>query len=169
MKKLYFALAFLGITLFTSESLQAQYYSTAVGLRLGYPVSASVKHFLGNSGNALEGYVGFRGLGFNSGFGVSAHGAYLIHKDIDEVDGLQWYYGGGAGVYFWNYRGITFGDGASSMSIALQGYGGLEYTFDGAPIAITLDWVPSFFFLNGFTTGFGVGYGGLGVRYTLGY
>ena len=166
MKKSIFILTLLCGLILITNSVQAQDYNTAIGLRLGYPFSASIKHFIGGKNHALEGYVGYRGWGF--GNGISVNGAYQIHNEIADVSGLQWYYGGGAGVYFWSYDdGFFGGETYSSTSVALQGYLGLEYTIGSAPVAISLDWIPSIFFLNGYTSGFGAGYGGLAVRYTL--
>jgi hypothetical protein len=77
----------------------AQDYKSAVGLRLGSPLAVSYKTFISES-SAIEGYVGYRGF---SGFSwITINGAYQIHNDISSVDGLQWYYGGGAGVQLWN-------------------------------------------------------------------
>ena len=142
----------------------AQDYSSAVGLRFGYPLSVSYKTFL-NETNAVEAYVGFRGYGSFSWFSIN--GAYQIHNDIESVDGLQWYYGGGAGVQFWSYDFLA----ESSTTFSLAGYLGLQYTFVDAPVSLTLDWVPTVFLGDNFGVGFntfGAGYGALGARYTLG-
>ncbi len=151
--------------LFSTSGNTQEFYNSAVGLRLGYPASVTYKTFL-NDESALEAYAGLRSWSFGSFFNIS--GAYQVHKPIDEVDGLQWYYGGGASVYFWTYDDIFLDRNYSSTSFGVQGYLGLDYTFEDAPINLTLDWVPSFFFggsLNIDT--FGVGYGSLAVRYVL--
>jgi outer membrane protein W len=80
------------------------------------------------------------------------------------LDGLNWYYGAGLSVYFWRFEDIT--NLSSSSSLGLQGYVGLDYTFKKSPINVTLDWTPTFF-INGFTSGLGTRFGGLGIRYTL--
>ncbi|MFK8162745.1 MAG: hypothetical protein AB8H12_09815 [Lewinella sp.] len=143
----------------------AQDYKSAVGLRLGYPLAVSYKTFISES-SAIEAYVGYRGFSFYNY--ISINGAYQIHKDISSVDGLQWYFGGGAGVQLYSYDG--FDDG--STFITVSGYLGLQYTFPDTPISVTADWVPGFAFgegLGGFGVGgFGGGRGGLGVRYVLG-
>lgn len=165
MKNLKFVFPiFLGLLfLLNTNSLQAQNYDSAIGLRLGFPLSASYKKFLTES-NAVEIYAGVRGYSTYNWVNISA--AYQIHKPINGVDGLQWYFGGGASVFFWNFQD-TFGpNNFSTTTFGLQGYLGLDYTFANAPISITADWVPTYFF-NGFGSGFGGGYGSLGVRYTL--
>ncbi|HKK76120.1 MAG TPA: hypothetical protein VJ953_13660 [Saprospiraceae bacterium] len=147
----------------STEGLHAQgaTYNTAVGLRLGYPLSASLKKFVGED-LAAEAYVGFRGFSGYSWVNIAA--ALQKHAPIEDIDGLQWYYGGGATVLFYSY---DFGfDGGSNTGIGLQGYLGLDYKFDDVPLSVTLDWIPTLF-ISGFTNGFGAGYGSLGVRYTL--
>lgn len=158
MKKL-ITILFFAATFFNTN-LSAQTYNTAVGLRLGSPSSASIKHFI-NENSALEGYVGFRG--FSNYFWTTVSSAYLYHQPIGGVDGLQWYAGGGASVYFWSF---DFNTTANSTTFGVQGYLGLDYKFENAPINLTIDWIPSLFF-NGFVSGFGGGYGSLGARYVL--
>lgn len=154
----------LSFLICTSSTAQ-DYYKSAVGLRLGYPVSASFKTFI-NESAAIEAYAGLRSYGFGSFINIS--GAYQIHKPLDSVDGLQWYFGGGASVFFWTYDQIFFDRNYSSTSFGLQGYVGLDYTFENAPISLTLDWVPTFFLGGSLNIGsFGAGYGSLGVRYVL--
>ncbi|MBK7872233.1 MAG: hypothetical protein IPJ74_16940 [Saprospiraceae bacterium] len=90
-----------------SFGAQAQNYENAIGARLGYPFSASFKHFFNENG-AGEVFAGFRGW---SGFSSTNIGAlYEYHKPIEGVDGLQWYFGGGASVFFWNYKYDIYDD-----------------------------------------------------------
>jgi hypothetical protein len=168
MKKQQFLLTGLLLLAFTfmgADHLQAQgrEYGTAVGLRLGYPLSFTAKKFL-NEDAAVEGYIGFRGFGTYSWVNIS--GAYQIHNPIDAVEGLQWYYGGGASVFFFNFDNNFIGDNSTNTSFGIQGYLGLDYTFADVPISVTADWIPTFF-INGFGNGFSGGYGTLGVRYIL--
>ncbi|MEM9919596.1 MAG: hypothetical protein AAF990_15970 [Bacteroidota bacterium] len=162
MKRLILALP-ITLLLLVATSAEAQIYTTAVGARLGYPLSASIKHFV-NESVALEGYVGLRNWRTYRWANIS--GAYLVHKPFPDVDNLQYYFGGGGSIYFWNYKEDFIGDNDASISFGLQAYLGLDYTFDDVPISITLDWIPTLF-LNGFGSGFGGRYGSLGVRYIL--
>ena len=162
MKKLLLLVSifFLSITI-----SQAQEYDAAIGARLGLPLSASYKHFL-NDSHALEAFVGFRGFSNYSWFSIN--GAYLVHNPISDVPGLQWYFGGGANLFFWTYdTGFITGENSSNISVGVSGYLGLDYRFAEIPLNLSLDWAP-IFFLNGFGSGFGAGYGSLGVRYILG-
>ena len=145
-----------------SCGVSAQSYTSAVGLRFGYPLSLSYKTFV-NDRAAVEGYIGLRG--YSRYRAVSLNAAYLIHTDFPDAKGLQWYYGGGAGVQFWSYD-----DFGGSTTLGLSGYLGLEYVFPTTPVSISLDWRPTLYLgrnrISSFNN-FGVAYGGLGVRYIL--
>lgn len=160
--------ATLIVALLFTTNTNAQSYKSAVGARLGYPLSASFKTFLSETG-AAEVYVGTRGYG--SGFGSyrwwTISGAYQIHNpvEIGDLEGLEYYYGVGASVYFWNFDD-SFLNEYSTTTFGIQGYAGLSYSFENVPINLTVDWVPTYFF-NGFGSGFGAGYGTLGIRYIL--
>jgi hypothetical protein len=159
IKKIVLIIAlFLGIGAFA----QAQDYTSAIGLRLGYPTSVSYKHFI-STNNALEGFAGFRTFSNYNWFNIG--GLYQVHNEIPDVDGLLWYFGGGASVFFWSYDD-DFIDPEGSTSIGVLGNLGLDYKFADAPINVSLDWAPVFF-VNGFGSGFSGGYGALSVRYVL--
>ena len=148
-------------------SMQAQRaYDSAVGARLGYPISLSYKKYISEA-NALEANLSFSNN--RNGYGwIGISGAYLHHKelDIEGIDNLNWYFGGGGSVLFWNYvsRSSRFRNANTAFSI--DGYIGIEYTFEDLPLNITVDWTPSIF-INGFIGGFGAGYGAIAVRYVL--
>ena len=165
MKNFICAIALAGLMMCTHVEVQAQTYETAIGLRLGLPTSLTVKHFITDS-HALEGYVGFRGRNGYNWFHIS--GAYLIHNPIEDVDNLLWYFGGGATIFFWNFDdGFLNAGNFSSTSIGVQGYIGLDYSFDDVPINLSVDWVPTIYLGDSFSTGFSGGFGALAVRYTL--
>lgn len=158
MKKL---ILMLVIVLGCSLQAKSQNYDNAIGLRLGYPLSVSYKQYISES-NAFEIYGGFRSFAGYTQMNASA--AYLIHNDIDSVDGLNWYYGFGAGAYFYSYDSSV--TSSSSIALAASGYIGLEYTFADIPLSLTLDWVPTFV-IGGNYAGFSPQTGSLGVRYVL--
>ena len=64
------------------------------------------------------------------------------------------------------YDDSGFFEPGSSTSFGIQGYLGLDYTFEDLPLNLTVDWIPTIF-LNGFNNGFGGSYGSLGIRYVL--
>lgn len=169
MRKFIFAFALL--MLCAMADLRAQEYQSAIGARLGYPLSLSYKTFVGGSSNAVEVFANYRSARnvFGSSgwtrFGVG--GAYQVHNNLENVtDNLFWYYGGGATVYFWSYGDAAgFADEATT-SFGIQGYLGLDYKFENSPVNVSLDWVPTFF-INGYVNGFGYSSGALAIRYTL--
>lgn len=161
MKKLIFTL-FIALSCAFVAQAQSN-YTSAIGLRLGYPLSASYKHFISDPG-AIEVFAGFRGYSGYSWFNVGA--LYEHHKPIESVEGLQWYFGGGASAYFWSFNNGFLNDGASNTSFAILGALGLDYKFANAPFNLSVDWVPTFF-VNGYGNGFGGGYGALSARYVL--
>ncbi len=163
MKAITISGIFTVILFLFSQNTEAQVYNSAIGARLGYPLSLSYKTFISNE-SALEGYVGFRN--WPNYRWVSVNGAYLLHFPIEEVPNLQWYVGGGGGLYFWNYK--VFGsERDSQVGLGVQAYLGIDYTFEEVPLNLTIDWIPTVF-LSGYRTGFGATYGNVGVRYVMG-
>ncbi len=158
MKKLFFTLV-LVLAFFAAQS---QEYKSAIGLRLGYPTSISYKQFISDPG-AIEVFAGFRSYTFYRWVNIGA--AYEHHKPITGVEGLKWYFGGGASVFLWTYDD-GFLDDDGSTSFGLLGVLGLDYKFANAPVNLSADWMPVFF-LNGYGNGFGGGFGALSARYTF--
>jgi len=162
--------AVLAMFIITPQALKAQDFSTSVGARLGSPLSASIKHFISDV-DAIEAFVGYRG---NRRYNwISINGAYQRHRSFglsDEFAPLNWYYGAGAGVYFYSYDfgPLFMDDDYATAAIGLSGYLGLQYPFQSIPLEVTVDWVPTLFLGSGFNRGFGGGYGALAVRYILG-
>ncbi len=159
MRKVIFTMVLaLGFTF----AAYSQNYNSAIGLRLGYPVSVSYKQFISEPG-AIEVFAGFRSYAFYGWFNIGA--TYQHHSPITSVDGLSWFAGGGLSAFFWNYDDGFIG-ADSNTSIGVLGALGLDYKFETAPVNVSLDWLP-IFFVNGYGSGFGGGYGALSVRYVL--
>ncbi len=133
-------------------SAQSQNYDKAIGVRLGYGIGVSGKMFISES-SAIE--VGARFFTDYTGI----FGLYQIHNDIDAVEGLQYYYGGGVNVGIYG-----LGYGGSNTAFGIMGALGLDYKFDDLPINVSVDWLPTFA-LSGY--GFGAYNGGIAVRYVL--
>ena len=79
------------------------------------------------------------------------------------VDHLNWYYGGGAHIGFWNGNSSWGERDRAYTIIGIDGIIGIEYNFTEAPINIGLDWKPAIN-LTGYTGFWGDG-GALSVRY----
>jgi len=156
----------LGLFLFICASnIKAQDYKSAIGLRLGYPLSLSYKTFISEKG-AIEGVLGFRGYTYYSWLNLSAF--YQHHMAIPSVERLKWYVGGGASVYYWNYDNDFYpNNDYASLSFGLHGIIGLDYSFDNIPLNLSVDWIPTVVIGGEFLTGFGGSYGALSVRYIL--
>ena len=161
MKKLALLFSLLFV-LAISGSLKAQDYKSAIGLRLGYPISASYKFFISEPA-AIELYAGFRGYTFYNYINLGA--MYQYHFPIESVEGLHWYVGGGASAIIYNYDSGFTNEG--SFGIGINGALGLDYKFANAPINLSVDWLPTIYVGSGYLTGFGGGLGALSVRYTL--
>jgi hypothetical protein len=147
MLKLGFAVAFLLLSFGISN---AQYspvfrtpYKTALGIRLGGTSGVDVKHFF-RPATAFEGIVGT----FGNGFSLTG----MIEKNAQafDVEGLNWYYGGGAHVAFYNGnrnygfagRDIHYRD-SHDVGFGVDGIIGLEYYLpDDIPVAFSLDLKP---------------------------
>lgn len=116
------------ILLLLAQKSSAQDYRFALGIRLSNSTptlnnSISGKYFVTDK-NAVEGLISF-----GSKFGI---GALLeLHRKFD-VEGLSWFYGGGAYVGFLD----------KSAFVGPTGIVGLDYKFNAVPINLSLDWKP---------------------------
>lgn len=114
-------------------ALQAQDYKVAMGIRLSNATptlsnAITVKYNMTEQ-HALEGIISF-----GTRFGIG--GLYEIHKPTT-VQGLNWFYGGGAYVGFQN--GDTY--------LGPTGIIGLDYKFPSIPLNLSLDWKPELDFI----------------------
>ncbi len=145
--------ATLGVT------TNAQDYKTSLGLRAGLPYGLTLKHFL-NGTNALEGILASRW----SGFVIT--GLYENEHWTGEYPGLNWFWGFGAHIGFWDEGyNPNIDDTYTGSVIGADAILGLEYTFDEIPLNLSLDLLPS---VNLFgSTGWGGINGALSVRYVF--
>ncbi|WEK34758.1 MAG: hypothetical protein P0Y53_19910 [Candidatus Pseudobacter hemicellulosilyticus] len=128
MRQLTITLFTLVITSLFSIRATAQDYRFALGLRLSNSTptlnsSVSGRYFI-TERSAVEGLVSF-----GSRFGA---GALLELYNDFSTPGLRWFYGGG--IY------VGFQDKVSY--VGPTGIIGLDYTFQEAPINISVDWKP---------------------------
>ncbi len=120
-------LAFLGTT-----TINAQGYSTAIGIKGGFPGygGLNLKHDFGGIFGDFT--VGASHYSYN----VTA----LLEKQAALKDGFDWYIG--AGLYFSNWGKSYYYDGlyyASGNTYGIVGALGLEYTFEALPLNIGAD------------------------------
>lgn len=153
----------IALTIFLSAFLlsfsHAQDYNTGIGVRGGYANGLTIKHFI-SSNTALEGILASRWKGFQ------LTGLYEIHNRAFNTERLNWYYGFGAHVGFWDGDDTNdyWGDpGKSYTVIGIDGIIGLEYNFSEIPFNLSVDWKPAFN-LSGHSGFWGDG-GALSFRY----
>ena len=135
----------------------AQDYTTGIGLRGGWGTGLTVKHFISND-KAVEGILDSRW------HGLSVTGLYEIHNQAFDTDRLNWYYGFGGHLGFWDgkyYR--NYDDGTNYTVIGIDGIIGLEYNFKEIPFNIGIDWKPVLN-LTGSSGFYGDG-GAISIRY----
>lgn len=137
----------------------SQDYETGAGLRLGFYNGLTIKHFISQR-SALEGLLSTRWRGFE------VTGLFEIHNQAFDIERLNWYYGFGGHIGFWNGDNTHWGEpGTNYILIGLDGIIGIEYNFREVPINIGLDWKPVFN-LTGYSGFWGDG-GALSIRYTF--
>ncbi len=148
----------LAVLLFFGNGISTygQLYKTGIGARLGFFSGLTVKHFL-EEDRAVEGILATRWKGF------IITGLYKFQNDFPDVNNLEWYYGGGAHVGFWQSGNYYKSNGHSVFGFDL--ILGVEYTIDEIPFSASLDWKPAFNIL-GDSRWWGDGIA-LSIRYTF--
>ncbi|WP_215225274.1 hypothetical protein [Echinicola shivajiensis] len=129
-----------------SQEAEAQTYSTGVGLRAGVTNGLTVKQFLTYDA-AVEGIIHTRWKG------LLVTGLYEVHKDIREIQGLKWFYGGGAHLGTWGKKtNPPFDSDETEYTVfGIDGIIGLDYKFVDAPVNLSLDYKPAYNFTDGVT------------------
>ncbi len=156
MKRIFIVIAILTTLTLTSSG---QDYRTSLGLRAGLPYGLTVKHFLGKY-NALEGILASKWGGF------VITGLYENEHWTGEYPGLNWFWGFGAHVGFWDAgRNPNIDATYVGSVIGADAILGLEYTFDEIPLNLSLDLLPSVNLIG--STGWGGINGGLSIRYVF--
>ena len=129
----------MALSLSVIMKLNAQDYNTGIGIRGGLFNGLTAKHFIANN-TALEGILWVRWGGFN------ITGLYEIHDQAFNTPRLNWYYGFGGHIGFWegNKNHPWFDDDESYTLIGIDGIIGIEYNIEPIPFNISLDWKPGF-------------------------
>ena len=139
----------------------AQDYNMSAGIRAGGGVGFTGK-FIGSENKGIEGLINF----IHGGVNVTA--LYEIHTQAFEVEGLQWYYGFGAHIGFWDdpsetpWSGDTSNDG---LAIGVDGIFGIEYQIQDVPFTVSLDYKPALNIIS--SINFWGSDFGLSVRYVI--
>lgn len=154
MKKLLFIFI---LTLGMAVAASAQDYRTSLGLRAGLPYGLTVKHFVSKT-NAFEGIVA------SSYGGLVVTGLYENVHWTGKYPGLNWFFGFGAHVGFWD-RSPYYDSVDATGVLGVDFIVGLEYTFDEIPLNLSLDLLPSYNLIG--HTGWNGINGGLSIRYVF--
>lgn len=164
MKKLF---TFLSVTalLFTLSiaDVKAQNYKTGLGLGIDFgdgatAVGPSVRHHFSRN-SALQGEVLFGG-------NTTIIQAFLQYNaPIKGAKGLDWYVGGGPKIQIYDRNRYFFNDNYTAFYLVPMV--GLDYKFDGAPLALAFDWRPSIYVGDNPFLGTEAGRFGLAFRYTF--
>lgn len=144
----------LGISIAALAS--AQDYKTGIGFRAGLSQGLTVKHFVSRK-------AAFEGLFSTRWRGLEITGLYEIHNQAFDVTSLNWYYGFGAHIGFWDGNRDWGVINRSYTVVGIDGILGIEYNFHEVPFNIGLDWKPSVN-LSGYY-GFRPDGGALSIRY----
>jgi len=131
--------------LFFAHAGTAQDYQTGIGIRGGVFSGITFKQFISS-------YDAFEIVGAFYKDGLFLAGQYQRHARAFDVPGLNWYYGGGGHIGFYDSR------------IGVNGVVGIEYKIDEIPISIGLDLIPTLDIIQ--VTHFWMG-GGVTVRYVF--
>jgi len=149
---LFIALLLLAATPRLGAQSTSGTYQTAIGLRVGETSGLTLKHFM-SSRNAIEGLIG----GYSHT--LSATILYERYAQAFDVEGLNWYYGGGGHMAFrhvhWrnhphhnhDHEYCTFwrcydAHDDPEFGLGIDGIFGMEYKIPPIPIAISLELKP---------------------------
>ena len=126
------------IVAFSTHRAQAQYYDNAFGIRVGVASGFSFKHFVSNF-DAVEAF----GVMHLQAFQLGA--MYQRHASAFDIRGMNWYYGGGGFVGFYDGRYHPSWNAPGRHTVlGVKGVLGLEYKIEEIPINVGLDFTPAF-------------------------
>ncbi len=151
----------LGVILTSfSVAASAQDYQTSLGLRGGFAQGITFKHFISED-------VAIEALAETRWRGLLLTGLIQRHRPALDVQGLNWYYGGGAHIGFWAYHRNnpwwTRHEDESYLVLGLDVILGLEYKLPDLPLVVAADWKPAFNFVG--VEGFWGDFGAVSLRY----
>lgn len=126
-------------SLLLSFSYFAQNYSTAIGIKSGYPGhgSLNLKKFMSES-MAVDVLVGSSLGSSYKYFWVEC--LFEKNKNIVNTSGFNWYYGAGpAAGYYVNGGQVFKGNYYDGLWLSIDGAVGIEYTASSIPLNIGLE------------------------------
>ncbi len=130
-------------------------YKSGIGVRGGFSSGITFKHFLTNE-NAFE------IIGSTHRRGILLTGLYQWYAPAFDVKGLNWYYGFGAHVGFYDEHKKHWV--YNYMIVGANGVFGIDYKIENIPINVSVDILPRIDLLGNFGLRMGAG---LSVRYVL--
>jgi hypothetical protein len=137
MKKVFTILCLIFIaTLAITSSSKAQGYDNASGGRFGAANGITFKTTLGEN-KMIDLIANFRSNNNYNYFRIT--GLYEVYNKINDVQGLNWYYGIGGSIGSVKYKPYN----SSDLYLSVDGVLGLDYKFVDAPINLSLDWKPA--------------------------
>lgn len=112
-------------------TMQAQDYSSAIGVRINNGMSGvSFKHKM-NPTDAIEAVLS---IPYDGGIGIL--GLYERHLPVID-EGFNFYYGAGANIGSYDF------DNKTRFAMGIDGVVGLEYKINAVPLAFSLDYAPN--------------------------
>lgn len=145
-----------------STSAGSGSYKLGAGVRLAPDIGLSIKYFM-DKNHAVEGL--FEGTAKYHGYGLI--GLYEIHAEAFHKSGLNWFYGGGAHLNYYEKRNFLTKDNKrlnKTLAVGVDGILGLEYYIQEIPFTIGIDVKPSLDFTPGIDFYPG---GGFTIRYVI--
>jgi hypothetical protein len=147
MKKLLVVMMILAMVVsaaFAQEDMKDKKFD--LGLRGGVSNGVTGRLWMSES-SSIEAIIGWRNLG------LVVSGLYEFHKPlaIGNVEGLSWYFGGGAHI------GIS-GWWTAALTLGIDAIVGVGYDLEpliNFPISVTLDYKPALSFLGSWGTSWG--------------
>jgi len=137
MKKILVLFVFCSIGMIT----KAQDYRNAIGIRGGFSSGITFKHLKSNN-RGFEGILSWHPSGF------TITGLYEVHKAAAfGTPRLNWYYGGGAHIGFYNdrpryYRYYPDYPNRTFVAMGADGIIGIEYNIREIPLNFSFDLIP---------------------------
>jgi len=139
------------VVLATSFAIAEDDNNMDAGLRGGLRSGLTGRFWMED--NPIEALVTFRGSG------LILTGLYEWHKplEIGELEGLSWYFGGGAHVGYYSLGDWVIG-GNNDFALGIDGVVGIEYELEqhiNFPLSVSLDYKPGFDIIGGWAGNFG--------------